>query len=189
MPASLAQCLQINCTSRRPGLSTTAIWSAEGFPPSNRSALRHTGFQRPWRAAAPAGSIRCGKRPVFKKALCDRLAQQILHRRHRPAGFATRCAAVQPFEVAGDVGQRRWLQRPDRHGDQRYQVVGVAAARGTFQNARVHEAVADQSAHGTRQGWAGPAVTLVPKSGRERISPFPATVRRSGGRPACRGQS
>jgi len=31
--------------------------------------------------------------------------------------------------------------------------------------------------------------TLVPKSRCEQISPFPAVVSGSGGRPACRGQS
>jgi hypothetical protein len=79
-------------------LSATAVWSAEGFPPGNESALHHNGFERFGRAAAPARSIRCGgKGTVFQKALRDSLGQQLEHKRDDPFYCPDPAVSISPI--------------------------------------------------------------------------------------------
>jgi hypothetical protein len=69
---------------------------------------------------------------------------------------------MQVLEVTGDVGQRRGLQRPNRHGDQGDQIVAVAPPRRPLQHGRVDEAVARQPAHRAGQRRAGPRAAVGP---------------------------
>ena len=82
---------------------------------------------------------------------------------------------MQALKVAGDVGECRVLQRPDRHRDQGHEIVAVAPAQRPLQHDRIDEPVTDQPAA------VGP-VRSLPGEGAGDHLPRPGAGRPPGSR-------